>query len=48
EVATLVSGYKPAGVYVETLHATSLPSGVYFYRISFGGNIQTKKMVLLK
>jgi len=48
EVATLVGEYKPAGVYVETLHATSLPSGVYFYRLSFGGNIQTKKMILLK
>jgi spore germination protein YaaH len=48
EVATLVDEYKPAGVYVETLHATSLPSGVYFYRISAGDYVQTKKMLLLK
>ncbi|MBI5730787.1 MAG: T9SS type A sorting domain-containing protein [Ignavibacteriales bacterium] len=48
EVATLVDEYKPAGVYVETLHATSLPSGVYFYRISAGDYVQTKKMLVLK
>jgi hypothetical protein len=54
EVATLVSEEKPAGSYevefnsVETLHATSLPSGVYFYQLRAGDYNETKKMILLK
>ena len=54
EVATLVNEEKPAGSYevefnsVETLHATSLPSGVYFYQLRAGEYIETKKMILLK
>ena len=54
EVATLVNEYKPAGSYeteftaVETLRATSLPSGVYFYRLKTGDYISTKKMIYLK
>src|SRR5690606_16780975 len=54
EIATLVDEYKPAGSYevdfpsVETLHATSLPSGVYFYQLRVGDYLETKKMILLK
>ncbi|HCY74642.1 MAG TPA: hypothetical protein DHV28_01860 [Ignavibacteriales bacterium] len=62
EVATLVNEEKPAGKYeiefnsVETLHATSLPSGVYFYQLRAGDPstgsgqvfIETKKMILLR
>ncbi|MDP2038888.1 MAG: family 16 glycosylhydrolase [Ignavibacteria bacterium] len=48
EVATLVSGYKQPGKYTETLHSTSLPSGVYFYKLQAGGFVQTKKMMLMK
>ena len=48
EVATLVDDYKPAGVYVETLHATSLPSGVYFYRLTAKEYSETKKMIVIK
>jgi hypothetical protein len=54
EVATLVDEYKPAGSYkvdfnnVETLHATSLPSGVYFYALQAGNFVESKKMILLK
>ena len=54
EVATLVDEYRDAGNYevdfpsVETLHATSLPSGVYFYQLKSGDYIETKKMILLK
>jgi hypothetical protein len=54
EIAILVNEEKPAGSYeiefnsVETLHATSLPSGVYFYQLSAGDYIETKKMILLK
>jgi hypothetical protein len=54
EIATLVNEEKPAGNYevefnsVETLHATSLPSGVYFYQLKAEDFIQTNKMILLK
>jgi len=54
EVATLVNEEKSAGSYevifnsVEPLHATSLPSGVYFYQLRAGDYIETKKMILLK
>ena len=54
EVATLVNEFKSAGSYdiefnsVETLHATSLPSGVYFYQLKAGEYIETKKMILLR
>ncbi len=48
EVATLVDEFKQAGNYVETLRATSLPSGVYLYRLTAGNFVQTKKMLLLK
>jgi len=48
EVATLVDEFQPPGVYVKTLHATSLPSGIYFYRLTAANYSQTKKMVLLR
>jgi hypothetical protein len=54
EVATLVDEYRNAGSYevefptVETGHAPSLPSGVYFYRLQTGNFVETKKMILLK
>ena len=53
EVAILVNEYQQVGTYsvdfnVETRHTSSLPSGVYFYRIEAGNFVQTKKMVILK
>ena len=48
EVATLVDEEKSAGSYEVTFDASSLPSGNYFYKLSAGGFIQTKKMVLVK
>ncbi|MDP4190319.1 MAG: T9SS type A sorting domain-containing protein [Bacteroidota bacterium] len=49
EVATLVNEYKPAGNYSVQFNASSLPSGIYLYKIDAGGNfIETHKMVLMK
>lgn len=48
EVATLVNEEKVAGYYTVEFNAASLPSGVYFYRISAGSFVETKKMVLMK
>jgi hypothetical protein len=48
EVATLVHEPKPAGIYHILFDATSLSSGVYFYRMQAGDYIETKKMIYLK
>ncbi len=48
KVATLVNEIKAPGKYEVTLDASSFASGVYFYRLINGINIQTKKMILMK
>ena len=48
EVTTLVNKQQAPGTYKVTFNASSLPSGIYFYRLKTPTNIQTKKMVLLK
>ena len=48
EVATLVNEEKPAGSYNVYFDGSSLPSGVYFYRLQAGSFIDIKKMILLK
>ncbi len=48
EVATLVNEEKPVGEYEVEFNATSLPSGIYFYKLQAGSFVETKKMVLLK
>lgn len=48
EVATLVDGFKEAGVHEASFSAAGIPSGMYFYRINAGGFTETRKMVVLK
>ena len=48
EVTTLVNEGKNAGYYTIKFNASSLASGVYFYRIEAGNFVQVKKMMLLK
>ena len=48
EVAILVNEYKPAGKYEIEFSASSLPSGVYIYKLTCGSKNQVKKMLLLK
>ncbi|MBK7629454.1 MAG: T9SS type A sorting domain-containing protein [Ignavibacteriales bacterium] len=48
EVATLVNEYKSAGSYEVDFNASSLSSGIYFYRLTVGSFVQTKKMILMK
>ena len=48
EVAQIVNESKSPGEYEVTFNAQGLPTGVYFYRISVAGNIETRKMILLK
>jgi hypothetical protein len=48
EVANLVNENKPIGNYSVSFDASELPSGVYFYKISAGNFVETKKMILLR
>jgi hypothetical protein len=48
EIVTLVNEEKSAGKYDVTFDATDFPSGIYFYSLTAGNLIETKKMLLLK
>lgn len=48
EVAVLVKARKAAGYHKVTFDATSLASGVYFYRLEAGEFVQSKKLLLVK
>lgn len=48
QIAMLVDGEKEAGYHEVSFDATSLASGVYYYRIRAGEFVQTKKLLLLK
>jgi hypothetical protein len=48
EVSTLVYGEMQAGRYTRQWNAANLASGVYFYRLSAGSFVQTKKLLLVK
>jgi len=47
-VTKLVDEEKPAGNYQIMFNAVNLPSGVYYYRLSAGNKVMTKKCILLK
>jgi hypothetical protein len=53
EIATLVDEYRKAGKYeidfsLDNRNFSSLPSGVYFYKLKIGNFTDTKKMILLR
>jgi len=47
-VATLHEGHLEAGAHSYTWDGSTVASGVYLYKLTAGGFIETKKMVLLK
>jgi len=53
EVSTLVNEVKDAGSHQATwnsrdIKGNSLPSGIYFYRLSVNQHVQTRRMILMK
>jgi len=48
EITTLVDDYREAGRYETDFDATSIPSGVYFYRLKAGFFTEVRKMILLR
>lgn len=48
EVSTLVNEYKPEGSYETEFNASSLPSGMYIYKLQAGEFSDIKKMILTK
>jgi len=48
KIATLVSKKQTVGKYTVKWDASSLPSGIYLYRLEVGGAIQSRKMLLVR
>jgi hypothetical protein len=48
EVATLVNELKQPGTYAVQFDASSVTSGVYFYRMHAGGYTDTRKLLVLR
>ena len=48
EVKTLVSKAQPMGKYTVNFDASSLSSGVYFYKLTCGSFAKSMKMLLIK
>lgn len=47
-IEVLVNGTKPAGTHNITFDASSLSSGIYYYRLNSGDFSETRKMLLIK
>jgi hypothetical protein len=48
EIATLVNERKEPGIYSVVFNAGTIPSGIYFYKLTSGSFTETKKLLLLK
>jgi len=48
EFELLVNEYKSVGKYKLRLNLKNQASGIYFYKLTIGGNNQVKKMILLR
>ncbi len=48
KVDILAAGSFSAGSHIVTWDASTKPSGIYFYRLIAGENVDTKKMILMK
>ncbi|MBZ0202572.1 MAG: T9SS type A sorting domain-containing protein [Ignavibacteria bacterium] len=48
EIMTLVDRNMSAGNYIETVDMSAYSSGIYFYTLTAGSFVETKKMILVK
>jgi len=48
EVASIVNGYRKAGVYEANISAENLSSGLYFIKLDDSKQIVTRKLMLIK
>ncbi|MBU0518152.1 carboxypeptidase regulatory-like domain-containing protein [bacterium] len=48
QVATLIDGYRDAGSHQVTWNASSLTSGIYFFRLAAGSDVSVSKVVFTK
>ncbi|MBU1919254.1 T9SS type A sorting domain-containing protein, partial [bacterium] len=48
EVASLVNGNLSAGIHAVDWNGVSAPTGIYFYRLSYGTQQITQRMLLVK
>lgn len=48
EVSVLVNEWKERGIHTAALDASRLPTGTYFYRLSAGPFVETKRLLLLR
>lgn len=48
EISVIANSYLKAGVYEAEWDASSITSGLYFYRLTAGNFSETKKMILIK
>ena len=48
EIVMLVNEYRPMGTHKIVWNASSMPSGIYFYRLETSSFTRTQKMVLMK
>ncbi len=48
KVGVIADGYYEAGYHTVTWDGKESASGVYFYKLTAGNYVETKKMILLK
>ena len=48
KVATLVDDYKQIGSYTAKFNSSSIPGGMYIYRLRTNGIVREEKMLVMK